>query len=274
VHIVGPRGRRMMRNMARESEAEEAAKGWARDLGVPFRDERRSSPDVSGLPRKGELVGGLVLAGIGIPMLFRVLLGERGLHLGIAITAFGILIAVAARYLSAIPSEERTKAFSPGRFDFLSVVWLLSIPFGPFIGWSFTEGLTAENWDLMAGVRAVVCILVPAICVLPMLRAIRGPHAVGVGLVVFGLTAYPIVIGLGAGYDVLAGPVWQDVEVERTRDEVLLIRGLGVVSEENAYVDLTDGRTLRPVEGVRVHEGRMDLLVLRGLGRILDSREE
>jgi hypothetical protein len=274
VHIVGPRGRRMMRNMVRESEAEEAGKSWSRDLGVPFRDERRSSPDVSGLPRKGEFAGGLVLAAIGIPMLFRVLLGERGMQLGIALTTFCIMVAAAARYLSAIPSEERTKSFSRGRFDFLSVVWLLSIPFGPFIGWSCTEGLTAGNWALMAGVRAAVCILVPVICVLPMLRAIRGRHALGVGLVVLAFTAYPIVIGLGAAFDFLGGPVWQGVEVEGIRDEVLRIRGLGVFSEHNAYVDLADGRTLRPVEGVSVHEGKVDLLILRGLGRILDSRED
>jgi len=274
VHIVGPRGRRMMRDMIRESEAEEAAGSWARDLGVPVRDERRSSPKVSALPRKGELAAGLVLAGVGIPMLFRVFLGERGMLLGIAITALAIMIAVAARYLSAIPNDEGIKSITPGRFDFLGVIWLLSIPFGPLIGWSGTEQLTAGNWQVVAGVRAALCVLVPVICVLPMLGRIRGLHAVGIGLVVLAFTAYPVLIGLGAAFDVLAGPVWQDVEVEGIRDELLRVRGAGVYSEEDAYVGLADGRTLRPVHGVPLHEGPIDLLILRGLGRILDSHEK
>ena len=143
------------------------------------------------------------------------------------------------------------------------MVWLLSIPFGPFFGWLCTEQLTAENWRILAGVRAFLCVLVPLICVLPLLRCVRGTKAVPAGLILLIGTAFPVLTGLGSAMDVTRGPVWENVEVKHIRPIAYRV-GVARVRIPGGIAELANGRVLRPVQTADVHREPMRLLMESG----------
>lgn len=278
VYVVGPRGRRLIRGDVTDDSGLDEPKAWAKELGVAFRDERRSaaSKPATAAPAKPvttrQFLGSLAAIAIAIPALFWLQFGEEALELAYGLTAFLLLIVVAIRFSNRMPAETATPAYTPSRFDVLALVWLLAIPFGPFFGWMFTEDLTAGNWQSAAGARAVLCVVLPLIGVLPLLRFVRGRHAHAAATVLLIGTAVPVLAGLTSAYDVIRGPVWQDVEVVAVRSggSPLLWRRQSSVS--SGLVDLSDGRTLRMVSTVLVGRGPAHLLVLRGLNRILDAR--
>ena len=144
---------------------------------------------------------------------------------------------------------------------------------GPFLGWSATEQLTAENWQVVAGIRAGLCVALPAVCVLPLLRYVRGPYAVPAGAVLLIGTAFPFIIGFGAALDFVGGPVWQDVEVKAVRASGFTTQFGTRVTVPQAFADLMDGRTLRPVSTVDIHSGPARVRVLQGLNRIIDVEQ-
>ena len=276
IYLVGPRGHRPMRELSVDASDLEAARAWALELEVAFRDERPSSraPTTFVPADKGRFLPGLLLVALTLPALFVMILGEESLEYGIAFTALWILVLLLIRYTESVPTEEKKPvAYTPSRFDFLGAIWLLSIPFGPLIGWTATEQLTAGNWQIVAGTRAFLCVLLPMICVLPLLRFIRGRHAVACVIILSVGTAFPMLTGLGSAFDVVYGPVWQDVDVEAVRAEGKALRSGSSVNIPDARVDLADGRTVRPVVSAPVHRGPMRVLVLRGLNRIIDARE-
>ena len=49
--------------------------------------------------------------------------------------------------------------------------------------------------------------------------------------------------------------------------------GQRLIPSPQAFADLTDGRTLRPVSTVDIHSGPARVLVLQGLNRIIDVEQ-
>jgi hypothetical protein len=251
----------------------------ARALGVPYRDER--DPPIPAPARTWlsdpktawQLLLGLLVIFALVTAVFWLRFGEMGVSVGLGLAGFLSLIVAAIWYSDRVPANAQAPKLRPSRFDGLGVIWLLAIPFGPFFGWSATEQLTAENWQVVAGIRAGLCVALPAVCVLPLLRYVRGPYAVPAGAVLLIGTAFPFIIGLGATLDFVGGPVWQDVEVKAVRDSSFTTEFGTRVTAPQAFADLMDGRTLRPVSTVEIHSGPARVLVLQGLNRIIDVEQ-
>ncbi len=191
---------------------------------------------------------------------------------GMAVAAFLMLVAITVRLTDRLPAPAEAQPHQRSPFDFLGVIWLLSIPFGPFLGWLSTEQLTVDNWRLVAGIRVALCIGLPIIGVLGLLRFVRGSRALAAGAILLVGTGFPVFFGLSAARDLLQGPAWENVEVEAVLSQTLHLGGHEPVVVPDALVDLSDGRELRTAGDIPVHRGPMRLLVLRGLGRVIDSR--
>lgn len=163
-------------------------------------------------------------------------------------------VGILPRKVEELSARSKVKG---GRFDFLGVIWLLSVPFGPLLGWILTNafGLTESNWRLLFGARVTLTIVVPLVCVLPLLRYVRGRAAsFALGVLALG-TAFPVLTGIQPAIDLIRGPEWETVRVSRTED---------------FSVDLSDGRKLAHSEEMSLHPGAMDILVLRASRYILD----
>src|SRR5262249_17416617 len=148
-----------------------------------------------------------------------------------------------------------------------------AIPFGPFLGWSATEQLTAENWQLVAGIRAGLCVALPVVCVLPLVRCARGRYAVPAGAILLIGTAFPVIIGFGAALDFVRAPVWQAVGVTSVRVPSFRPDFGPWITTDEAFAVFTDGRTLRPVSTVDILSGPARVRVLQGLNRIIDVEQ-
>jgi len=279
VYLVGHRGRLPLDLDPFSSVDLSKWEAAARALGVPYRDER--APPIPAPARTWlsdpktvwQLLLGLLVTFALVTAVFWLRFGEMGISFGMGIAGFLSLIAAAIWYSDRVPADAQAPKLRPSRFDGLGVVWLLAIPFGPFLGWSATEQLTAENWQVVAGIRAFLCVVLPAVCVLPLLRCVRGRYAVPAGVILLIGTAFPFIIGLGAALDFVRGPVWQDVEVESVRDAGFTTQFGTRVTVPQAFADLLDGRTLRPVSTVDIHSGPARVLVLQGLNRIIDVEQ-
>ncbi|MFO1054570.1 MAG: hypothetical protein U1F36_20295 [Planctomycetota bacterium] len=272
--LVGPHGRRPFREITIDRADFEAAKALAADLHVPFRDERPKAK-----PRRPETTAqfwlGAAAAAVGLPLLFRLVFPGCGLGFPIAFVAFWLLVAFLLRYFERHPqlTTVEPQKYLASRFDFLGGVWLLSVPFGPLVGWIATEQLTAGNWQIVVGTRALLAVAVPAVCVLPLLRFVRGKYAGPAGTVLLIGTAFPVTTGLGSALDWLDGPVWQEADVTGVRIPGEAVRTYGHTDEVADEALLADGRSLRVVASAPVHPGPMRLLVLPNLGRVLDAED-
>ena len=279
VYLVGRGGRRPVDADIYSGVDLSKWESAARALGVPYHDER--DPPIP-LPARTwlsdpktvwQLLAGLLITFALVTFIFWLRLGEMGIGLGMGVAGFLCLIIVAIWYSDRVPADAQAPKLKPSRFDGLGVIWLLAIPFGPFLGWSATEQLTAENWQLVAGIRAFLCVLLPAVCVLPLVRWVRGRYAVPAGAILLIGTAFPFTLGAGAALDFVGGPVWQDVEVKSVRDAGFKTQYGTQITVERAFADLMDGRTLRPVSTVDIHAGPARVLVLQGLDRIIDIEQ-
>ncbi|MFO1078582.1 MAG: hypothetical protein U1E73_12735 [Planctomycetota bacterium] len=272
--LVGPDGRRPFREITIDHADFAAAKVLAADLQVPFRDERPQAK-----PRRPETTArfwlGAAAAAVGMPLLFRFVFPGCGLGFPIGFVTFWLLVALLLRYFERHPqlTADETQRYVPSRFDFLGGIWLLSVPFGPLVGWIATEQLTAGNWQIVVGTRALLVVAVPAICVLPLLRCVRGKNAGLAGTVLLVGTAFPITTGLGSALDWLEGPVWQEVVVAGVRIPGESMRTYGHTDAIANEAVLADGRSLTVVSSAPVHPGPMRLLVLPNLGRVLDAED-
>lgn len=251
----------------------------ARALGVPYHDERDAPIPppartwLSDPKTVWQLLAGLVVTFALVTFIFWLRLGEMGVGLGMGLAGFLCLLIAAIWYSGRVPADAQAPKLKPNRFDGLGVIWLLAIPFGPFVGWSATEQLTAENWQMVAGIRAGLCVVLPVVCVLPLVRWVRGRYAVPAAAVLLIGTAFPVIIGVGAALDFVRGPVWQKVEVTAVRAASFKTEYQTEIVISHAFADLADGRTLRPVSTVDIHAGPARVLVLQGLDRIIDVEQ-
>jgi hypothetical protein len=221
---------------------------------------------------------GLALTAVGIPFIFYLRFGFVDGY-AIAFAGFLLLLQLAIHFVpkksDELGSTELPKV-SRGRFDFLGVVWLLSIPFAPFLGWIFTNAfdLTASNWKMLFGICAALCVVVPIVCVLPLIRYVRQPAASFMIAVLAIGTAFPVLCGLGWAIDFVRGPSWEHVNVVSI-DGFVFQNGSAQADVPDVVVSvhLADGRTLmRSQAAPKVHSGSMQLLVLDASKIILDAR--
>jgi hypothetical protein len=84
----------------------------------------------------------------------------------------------------------------------------MACAFGPFFGWLVTaaSALTEENWRWRYAVRASLCIGLPALCALPLVRYVRGRHWHVALLLLWGVTALAVWSGLNTLFDLREGP--------------------------------------------------------------------
>ena len=279
VYLVGRGGRRPMDLDIFSGVDLSKWEASASALGVPYRDERdppipAPKPTWLSDPKSvWQLLLGLLVMFALMTAVFWLRFGEMGVSFGLGLAGFLSLIVAGIWYSDRIPAGVQAPKLRPSRFDSLGAVWLLAIPFGPFLGWSATEQLTAENWQLVAGLRAGLCVALPAVCVLPLVRCVRGQYAVQAGAILLIGTAFPVIIGFGAALDFVRGPVWQDVEVTSVRASSFRTEFGTWITVDEAFADFTDGRTLRPVSTVDIHSGPARVLVLQGLNRIIDVEQ-
>jgi hypothetical protein len=218
-----------------------------------------------------------------ILFLFRVGLGQFE-TVGIGVAAFFALVQLGflvvpplttrARRDGKLGSVAGTPPLASSRLDALAVVWLLAIPFGPVIGWVATNSfaVTASNWRLLLGIRATVCILVPLLGALSMLRFVRGKTA-GLAAAILGVgTVFPMFAGRAAAMDLMNGARWEQVVVEETIDVTHRgSRSTGRTFSVREAVQFTDGRTLLCGPDVAIAPGPMRVLVLRASNRVIGA---
>ncbi len=165
-------------------------------------------------------------------------------------TAFLLLLAVSVRFLPALgdrySDDQARHPVTPGAFDLLGVIWLLSIPLAPLVIWligSLTV-VTNNNWQAILGSKAIVGVAVPIICVLPLLRYIRGDAAPVAILILAIGTLFPVFFGLTSLQDLRIGPQRETVVITRVQRVVAYTRRTSVETDI-LEVELEDGRTLR-----------------------------
>lgn len=231
-------------------------------------------------PGKAKGLIGLLLIAVLIPAVFLLRFGRVDGY-GIAFTAFLVMIGAAVEYLPA--ATDKAAAQYPGPhpvkprwYDKLGVVWLLAIPFAPFFTWILRNmvDIDQSNWTWVLGTSAFFCVVVPLVCVLPMLRYIRRGTA-GMALTILAIgTGFPVATGAGSAYDVVSGPAWQSVTITSLGDLNYKVSSSVEVDAKDVFVELADGRTLSRTEGVRLDIGPARLLVLRGIGRVIGAEQE
>jgi len=231
----------------------------------------RASPAVQA-NRPWSLPASIAFIAVFIPALLWLSFGYVD-GVSLALAGFFILLVLGIHF-GAKPRDDandvRTPDYKRHPLDFLCVVWGLSIPFGPFLAWTLTSlvPVEASNWRWLLGIRALLCVVIPLVCVLQMLRFLRRPHlALMLSILLVG-TSFPVTIGAGSAYDFVTGPRWQSADVIELRDISFNRKGRKVRIPD-AFVDLADGRTLRRSSEAQVTIGPAKLHILRGFGRII-----
>ena len=269
IGLVGPRGRRPLKT---DSERGVEGRLWAEALGVacdeagPESETPTNAAEAKPMstPR---LIGTMAAVTVAVPAITWYLRGPKAIGYGLGFSGFLILILLAIWLSDRTPADAQSVSYRKSRFDWLAVVWLLSVPFGPFFGWGATEQIDQDNWLMLAGIRVFLSVVLPLVGVLPLLRFVRGPHALIAGTVLLVGTAFPLLTAIGSTLDVVRGPVWRDVTVTAVYQRKFgRWGGVSPILE----VHLADGRILRTVEGVVPRKGPARLLLLEGLDRVLD----
>lgn len=195
-------------------------------------------------------------------------------------TAFLLLLALAVHYLPGLAdrygADQAQHPVAPGRLDWLAPVWLLCIPFAPLVLWLIGSlaVVTEANWRLVLGSKAFVCVVLPVISVLPLLKYVRG-QAAPISMLILAIgTLFPVTFGLNALWDLSSGPQREQVVVAHVRQVQAYVSGRSVATDI-VEVELGDGRTLQADQGVGpIVAGPAWLTVLRSTGTILSVHPE
>ena len=178
------------------------------------------------------------------------------------------------------PATEAKPALRPHPLDRLVVLWMLCIPCSPLALYIIANMTTLDrgNWRTILGSKVFVCVVLPLIGALPLLRHIRGPAARYALLVAVVGTLFPVAFGLPALADLLGGPRRERVTITAVRGIVVERRGHGEELTDICNVDLADGRTLqantRNAALRALAEGPATLTILRYTESILDVQLE
>jgi hypothetical protein len=217
---------------------------------------------------------GVVLITVVVPVCYWLKFGRvDGYVMGF--TAFLLLVTLGLHFIPMLnhkygAEQEKIKVIR-GPFDWLGVVWLLSIPFAPFLMWLVDSLLviTLQNWKLLLGIKAGLCVLIPCVSVLPLLRYLRGKASPYALLILVIGTGFPVTIGWHSMSDFLQGPQQETVSVVSANAIHMSIR-YREVTTDILEVKLSDGRTLVANTMIgTVAPGPADITLLTHTGIIL-----
>lgn len=226
-------------------------------------------------PSNAQLPFWLGLAAIAaiVPGLFWLRFGAWRFGFGLA--AFLVLLVIAVQFIPALDWKygdgQAALKVKPRVFDRLAVVWLLAIPFAPFFAWVIGSLATVNvrTWRVVLGSQALLCVALPVVCALPLLRYVRGRAAPYSLLILLLGTMFPVSFGWSPAADVVRGPRWESVEVSGSARVHMTVRGRDVRTR-TLNVRLADGHVLEAdAEQVDVRAGACRILVLKGVGQIL-----
>ena len=153
---------------------------------------------------------GAAQAAVLIPFLFYLHFGEIDAF-ALSFTGFIVVLCLLVALGYSIPDrpDRHTQADAKvGHVGRVGSFWLVACAFGPFFGWLVTEGftLTEENWRWRYVVRALLCVALPVLCALPLLRYVRGKYWHVALLLLSGVTALAAWSGLNTLLDLREGP--------------------------------------------------------------------
>jgi len=234
---------------------------------------RVKPPNAKARKRLAFWPGALAIA-LGVPALFWLRFGTVNGY-AFACTGFLLLLVFGIEFIPQLNQKYGQELsgleIEPRWYDRLGVVWLLAIPFAPLIGWaeqSYVE-LAPGNYRWVLGARAFVCVVVPLVTVLPLLRYVRGRASAYALLILFLGTAFPISTGYAAAVDFVTGASWQTIDIVQL-ERVTLVRQHGPRLKSTLVATLADGRVLEASASVVTpHSGSSRALVLERTGQIL-----
>lgn len=216
----------------------------------------------------------VVLVAVLIPIIFWFRFGRVD-GFAWAFTAFLIGLITAVQFLPGLASKYRNDASikhtSPSRFDKLGIVWLLSIPFAPFLSWMINEffTITADNWRTMLAIKAGLCVILPCMCVLPLIRYINGKTALVATLILVIGTCFPVIIGWNSMLDVIEGPQVKGVVV-RDVHTIYYTRNFKATPTDIIEVTLDDRKVYRANNKyVSIKPGVQMLVILEHVGVVI-----
>jgi hypothetical protein len=228
-------------------------------------------------PREVPFWPGVILVAIGMPFCFWLRFGRiNGYALGF--TGFLLLLLFAIHFLPKLNNkygaEQEAIKVKPGRFDVLGVVWLLAIPFAPFLLWLVDSlfTMTIVNWKLLSGMKVLFCIVIPCVCVLPLLRFLRGKAAPYALLILVIGTGFPVTFGLNSLVDLVEGLKQEKVEITSVKRVHSSWRSKDIVTDI-LEIELADGRLFEAnAKQVDPSEGEADIDFLAHQKVILGSK--
>jgi hypothetical protein len=166
---------------------------------------------------------GAMWAVVLIPLLFYLRFGTVD-SFGWSFTIFLVaycLVAAIGTYFLVRPEYHTPVAFVNDWLDRIGAFWLLACTFGPFFGWVLTSvaTLTASNWRWFYGGRIGLCIALPVLTALPLLRYVRGRGAPVMLALLLGITALPVWSAWATLQDLRFGPIMRATMKASTRGQ-------------------------------------------------------
>ena len=226
-------------------------------------------------PKRLAFWPGVLAIALVVPGLFWLRFGTVNGY-ALAFTAFLLLLVFGIEFVPKLNQkygqELSQLTVEPRWYDRLGVVWLLAIPFAPFVGWveqNFAE-LAPGNYRAVLGARALLTVVIPLVCMLPLLRYVRGRASAYALLILFLGTAFPISTGYAAAADFATGAVWQTIEIVQLERVTFVKTRSRTRSRGTVVATLSDGRVLEgSANVVTPHSGSSRALVLAHTGQIL-----
>ena len=159
---------------------------------------------------------GSVCALLLVPIIFYLRTGEVG-PLGWGLTIFFVaycLVAAVGLHFLVRPEYHTPITYRNDWIDRVGAFWLVACVFGPLFGWALTSivSLTSDNWRWFYWGRVGLCIVLPVLTALSLLRYVRGRGAPVMLALLLGVTALPVWSGWATLQDLRSGPVISSTE--------------------------------------------------------------
>ena len=162
-----------------------------------------------------------------------------------------------------------------GPFALLGVLWLLAIPFAPFLLMLVDSlyTMTPVNWKTVLGIKAFLCIGIPLIGVLPLLQYIPGKSSALKALILAIGTAFPMFFGWHSLLDLIQGTKKEQVTVASVENMMFKLKGRSAAETGELKVHLADGRIFdfNKING-NIPNGPADIEYLEYTNTILSAR--
>lgn len=162
---------------------------------------------------------GIVWSILLIPLIFYLRFGQvtaLGWGLTVFFSAYCLLSATGLHFLVR-PEYHTPVRLRNDWLDRIGAFWLVACAFGPFFGWLLTSAfpLSVNNWRWFYWGRMALCVGLPVLTALPLLRYVRGQGAPLMLALLLGVTALPAWSAWNTWRDLQSGPV--DLPEERLR---------------------------------------------------------